>query len=127
MYRAMLFLMCALLSLSSFKYVQAELTVDKQPQSVLINFSGISSEEYARFREYLLAYSGFTEIDLLQKSASRVSINYQTHASLALLENNLKQTSSSLGLQVFLDSNASTINLQVIGRETRKSLRFGEW
>jgi hypothetical protein len=119
--------MCALLSLSSFKYVQAELTVDKQPQSVLINFSGISSEEYARFREYLLAYSGFTEIDLLQKSASRVSINYQTHASLALLENNLKQTSSSLGLQVFLGSNASTINLQVIGRETRKSLRFGEW
>ena len=127
MYRAMLFLMCALFGLSSLKHAQAEQAVDKQPHSVLINFSGISSEEYARFRKYLLAYSGFTEIDLLQKSASRVSISYQTHASLALLENNLKQTSSSLGLDVFLDSNASTINLQVIGRETRKSLRFGEW
>lgn len=92
-----------------------------------IRFNGINNDEYLKFREYLLAYSGFEKMALLQKSASRVVLSYQSKAPIALIENNLRETSKALGLQVYIDSKAASINIQVIGRTKSNILRLGEW
>ena len=95
--------------------------------AIIINLSGINNNEYLRFREYLVQYSGFKEIELVQKSASRVVMTYETNSSIALLENNIRQTAKTLGLEVFIEVKAAAIDLKVIGRRNTDSLRFGEW